>query len=141
MKNDGLFQTNNDLTYTFNGLKNSISELDDKSIKVITNLDTSQEYQIANIIFKSGSRVLSAGSSTRDGVKLFSLSELKSYFGDDIMSTRLSIFTYNGDSAAVKSHFYEPEFYSDGCVYQYFYPGITGSIRINYLMIYVKPSM
>lgn len=140
-----LNNVNNTLSSEIENINKDINminnNLSDKSINVITNSDVSQVYQIANIIFRSGTRVLSVGSSTRDWVKLFSLSELKSYFGDDIMSTRLSIFTYNGDSASVKSHFYEPEFYSDGYVYQYFYPGITGSIRINYLMIYVKPSM
>ena len=52
--------------------------------------------------------------------KLFSVEQLKNWFGTDHTTTRLSVKTYNGDSAAQEVHFYAPEIWN-GEIFQYFY--------------------
>lgn len=71
---------------------------------------------------------------------LFSLEQLKSWFGDGYVAPRLSIKTYNGDDVAQEVHFYAPEIWKDG-IFQYFYPtNREGKMRVNYRMEYVYPS-
>ena len=71
---------------------------------------------------------------------LFSLEQLKSWFGDGYVAPRLSIKTYNGDDVAQEVHFYAPEIWKDG-IFQYFYPtNREGKMRVNYRMEYTYPS-
>lgn len=68
---------------------------------------------------------------------LFSLEQLKSWFGDGYVAPRLSIKTYNGDDVAQEVHFYAPEIWKDG-IFQYFYPtNREGKMRVNYRLEYV----
>ncbi len=69
--------------------------------------------------------------------KLFSVEQLKNWFGDDHATTRLSVKTYNGDSVAQEVHFYAPEIWN-GEIFQYFYPANReGPMRVNYRLEYV----
>ena len=73
-------------------------------------------------------------------VKLFSVEQLKNWFGDDHATSRLSIKTYNGDDVAQEVHFYAPEIWNDE-IFQYFYPSNReGPMRVNYRLEYVYPS-
>lgn len=68
---------------------------------------------------------------------LFSLEQLKGWFGEDYIAPRLSIKTYNGDDAAQEVHFYAPEIWKGG-IFQYFYPtNREGKMRVNYRLEYV----
>lgn len=70
-------------------------------------------------------------------VKLFSVEQLKNWFGDDHATSRLSIKTYNGDDVAQEAHFYAPEIWN-GEIFQYFYPSNReGPMRVNYKLEYV----
>lgn len=69
--------------------------------------------------------------------KLFSVEQLKNWFGDGYVAPRLSIKTYNGDDVAQEVHFYAPEIWS-GEIFQYFYPtNREGGMRVNYKLEYV----
>ena len=69
--------------------------------------------------------------------KLFSVEQLKNWFGDDHATSRLSVKTYNGDDVAQEVHFYTPEIWN-GEIFQYFYPtNRVGKMRVNYKMEYV----
>ena len=69
--------------------------------------------------------------------KLFSVEQLKNWFGDDHATTRLSVKTYNGDSVAQEVHFYAPEIWN-GEIFQYFYPANReGPMRVNYRLEYM----
>ena len=69
--------------------------------------------------------------------KLFSVEQLKNWFGDGYVAPRLSIKTYNGDDVAQEVHFYAPEIWKDG-IFQYFYPtNREGKMRVNYRLEYV----
>ena len=69
--------------------------------------------------------------------KLFSVEQLKNWFGTDYTTTRLSVKTYNGDDVAQEVHFYAPEIWN-GEIFQYFYPtNREGKMRVNYRLEYV----
>ena len=69
-------------------------------------------------------------------IALFTAEQLKDYFGVTVNITRLSISTFNGDDASQAVQFYVPENWQ-GSIYQYFSAVVSGSIRINYRMVYV----
>lgn len=69
--------------------------------------------------------------------KLFSVEQLKNWFGTDYTTTRLSVKTYNGDDVAQEVHFYAPEIWNRE-IFQYFYPiNREGGMRVNYKLEYV----
>ena len=69
--------------------------------------------------------------------KLFSVEQLKNWFGTGYTTTRLSVKTYNGDSVAQEVHFYAPEIWN-GEIFQYFYPANReGPMRVNYRLEYM----
>ena len=69
--------------------------------------------------------------------KLFSVEQLKNWFGTGYTTTRLSVKTYNGDSVAQEVHFYAPEIWN-GEIFQYFYPtNREGPMRVNYRLEYM----
>lgn len=69
--------------------------------------------------------------------KLFSVEQLKNWFGTGYNTTRLSVKTYNGDSVAQEVHFYAPEIWN-GEIFQYFYPANReGPMRVNYRLEYM----
>lgn len=114
----------------------TVAELNGKSGKLIENKIDYQEYTL----FGGKVRVIS-GSVIRTGagknyIALFSAEQLKDYFGVTVNTTRLSISTFNGDDASQAVQFYAPENWQ-GSIYQYFSAVVSGSIRINYRMVYV----
>lgn len=117
-------------------LSNELTELNGKSGKLIENQNDYQVYTLLDGKVKvvSGS-VISTGVG-KDYIELFAAEQLKSYFGVTVNTTRLSVSTFNGDDASQAVRFYEPENWQ-GSIYQYFSSPVSGSIRVNYRMVYV----
>lgn len=114
----------------------TVAELNGKSGKLIENQD---DYQVYTLL--GGKVKVISGSVIRTGVgkdyiALFTAEQLKSYFGVTVNTTRLSVSTFNGDDASQAVRFYEPENWQ-GSIYQYFSSPVSGSIRVNYRMVYV----
>lgn len=117
-------------------LSNKLAELNGKSGKLIENQIDYQEYTLLG-----GKVKVISGSVIRKGagknyIALFTAEQLKDYFGVTVNTTRLSISTFNGDDASQAVQFYAPENWQ-GSIYQYFSAAVSGSIRINYRMVYV----
>lgn len=79
--------------------------------------------------------------------QLFSTSDLlsKLKFYDPSISNfeaaKCVVTTNNGDGNATATHFYAPEWWgSNNAYYQYFYPGTSSPIRVNYCIQYLKQS-
>ena len=114
----------------------TVAELHGKSGKLIENQIDYQEYTLLG-----GKVKVISGSVIRKGagknyIALFTAEQLKDYFGVTVNTTRLSISTFNGDDASQAVQFYAPENWQ-GSIYQYFSAVVSGSIRINYRMVYV----
>ena len=114
----------------------TVAELNGKSGKLIENQD---DYQVYTLL--GGKVKVISGSVIRTGVgkdyiALFTAEQLKSYFGVTVNTTRLSVSTFNGDDTSQAVRFYEPENWQ-GSIYQYFSSPVSGSIRVNYRMVYV----
>lgn len=114
----------------------AVAELNGKSGKLIENQD---DYQVYTLL--GGKVKVISGSVIRTGVgkdyiAVFSAEQLKSYFGVTVNTNRLSVSTFNGDDESQAVRFYEPENWQ-GSIYQYFSAVVSGSIRINYRMVYV----
>ena len=117
-------------------LSDKVAELNGKSGKLIENQIDYQEYTLLG-----GKVKVISGSVIRKGagknyIALFTAEQLKDYFGVTVNTTRLSISTFNGDDASQSVQFYAPENWQ-GSIYQYFSAVVSGSIRINYRMVYV----
>lgn len=117
-------------------MKTELAELNGKSGKLIENQIDYQEYTLLG-----GKVKVISGSVIRNGagknyIALFTAEQLKDYFGVTVNTTRLSISTFNGDDASQAVQFYAPENWQ-GSIYQYFSAVVSGSIRINYRMVYV----
>ena len=117
-------------------LSNKLTELNGKSGKLIENQIDYQEYTLLG-----GKVKVISGSVIRKGagknyIALFTAEQLKDYFGVTVNTTRLSISTFNGDDTSQAVQFYAPENWQ-GSIYQYFSAVVSGSIRINYRMVYV----
>lgn len=117
-------------------LDGKITEISDKSGKLIENQIDYQEYTLLGGKVKviSGS-VIKIGVG-KNYISLFSDEQLKSLFGVTVNTTRLSISTFNGDDVSQAVQFYAPENWQ-GSIYQYFSSPVSGNIRINYRMVYV----
>jgi len=90
-----------------------------------------------------GTRVLQGANA--DYRQLFLASDLlsKLKFYDPSISNfdegKCVITTNNGDGNAAAIHFYAPEWWgSNNAYYQYFYPGTSSTIRVNYCIHYLK---
>lgn len=117
-------------------LKKEFAELNGKSGKLIEN---QSDYQVYTLL--GGKVKVISGSVIKTGVgknyiALFTAEQLKSCFGVTVDTTRLSVSTYNGDDVSQAVQFYAPENWQ-GSIYQYFSAVVSGSIRINYRMVYV----
>ena len=69
------------------------------------------------------------------------LSKLKFYDPSisNFEAAKCVITTNNGDGNAAAIHFYAPEWWgSNNAYYQYFYPGTSSPIRVNYCIHYLK---
>ena len=105
---------------------------------MISNTDEQQIYTMygGRVKVVSGTVVVNIAMN-KGYIALFSLEQLKSWFGDDYVAPRLNIKTYNGDAVAQEVHFYAPEVWN-GVIYQYFYPANKeGPMRVNYRLEYV----
>lgn len=121
-------QTNKDLTEKL-------------GFQILLNTDAQQIYTMygGRVKVVSGTMLVSIGMNV-GYAKLFSVEQLKNWFGDDHATSRLSIKTYNGDDVAQEVHFYAPEIWN-GEIFQYFYPtNREGKMRVNYRLEYVYPS-
>lgn len=117
-------------------LDGKITEISDKSGKLIENQIDYQEYTLLGGKVKviSGSVIKTVVG--KNYIALFTAEQLKDYFGVTVNTTRLSISTFNGDDTSQAVQFYAPENWQ-GSIYQYFSAVVSGSIRINYRMVYV----
>lgn len=108
---------------------------------IIKNTDEQQIYTLYGGLVKVVSGTMVVNVAMNIGyAKLFSVEQLKNWFGDDYAVSRLSVKTYNGDSVAQEVHFYAPEIWN-GEIFQYFYPtNHEGGMRVNYRLEYVYPS-
>ena len=114
----------------------TVAELNGKSGKLIEN---QYDYQVYTLL--GGKVKVISGSVIRTGVgkdyiALFTAEQLKSYFDVTVDITRLSVSTFNGDDVSQAVQFYAPENWQ-GSIYQYFSSPVSGSIRVNYRMVYV----
>ena len=69
------------------------------------------------------------------------LSKLKFYDPSisNFEAAKCVVTTNNGDGNAAATHFYAPEWWgSNNAYYQYFYPGTSSPIRVNYCIHYLK---
>ena len=117
-------------------MTDKVTELNGKSGKLIEN---QRDYQVYTLL--DGKVKVISGSVIKIGVgknyiALFSDEQLKSLFGVTVDTTRLSVSTFNGDDVSQAVQFYAPENWQ-GSIYQYFSAVVSGSIRINYRMVYV----
>lgn len=106
--------------------------------QMLLNTDAQQIYTMygGRVKVVSGTMVVNIAMNI-GYAKLFSVEQLKNWFGTDHTTTRLSVKTYNGDSVAQEVHFYAPEIWN-GEIFQYFYPANReGPMRINYRLEYV----
>ena len=106
--------------------------------QMLLNTDAQQIYTMygGRVKVVSGTMVVNIAMNI-GYAKLFSVEQLKNWFGDDHATSRLSIKTYNGDDVAQDVHFYAPEIWN-GEIFQYFYPANReGPMRVNYRLEYV----
>ena len=108
---------------------------------IIKNTDEQQIYTLYGGLVKVVSGTMIVNIAMNIGyAKLFSVEQLKNWFGDDYAASRLGIKTYNGDDVAQEVHFYAPEIWNAE-IFQYFYPtNREGLMRVNYRLEYVYPS-
>ena len=123
-------------------VENAIDELNRKFVFKRRN---SSEAGICtpHYIMIMGTLVLQGANA--DYRQLFSTSDLlsKLKFYDPSISNfeaaKCVVTTNNGDGNAAAAHFYAPEWWgSNNAYYQYFYPGTSSPIRVNYCIHYLK---
>lgn len=136
LKNMAVLQQ--EIAQTNKDLSNKVAELNKNIIK---NTDEQQIYTLYGGQVKVVSGTMAVNIAMNIGyAKLFSVEQLKNWFGDDYATSRLGIKTYNGDDVAQEVHFYAPEIWN-GEIFQYFYPtNHEGNMRVNYRLEYVYPS-
>lgn len=130
-------------TWRFTKLNNKtiVEYASELNKNIIKNTDEQQIYTLYGGLVKVVSGTMAVNIAMNIGyAKLFSVEQLKSWFGDGYVAPRLSIKTYNGDDVAQEVHFYAPEIWN-GEIFQYFYPtNHEGNMRVNYRLEYVYPS-
>lgn len=130
-------------TWRFTKLNNKtiVEYASELNKNIIKNTDEQQIYTLYGGQVKVVSGTMAVNISMNIGyAKLFSVEQLKNWFGDDYAASRLGIKTYNGDDVAQEVHFYAPEIWN-GEIFQYFYPtNHEGNMRVNYRLEYVYPS-
>lgn len=110
------------------------------SVEIIEDSDSLQNIRIGNLQIVSGTIIpLSQG----EYVQLFTIAQLKQYFGNDFAIGRFEITTRNGDATSADVHFYEPEYWpGNQAFYQYYYPsrGTGLGVQVHYTMTYIHPA-
>lgn len=123
-------------------LSGSLEELNSNkaSVEIIEDSSSLQNIRIGNLQIVSGTIIpLSQG----EYVQLFTLAQLKQYFGNDFEINRFEITTRNGDATSANVRFYEPEYWpGNQAFYQYYYPsrGSGLGVQVHYTMTYIHPS-
>lgn len=116
---------------------NNVSEC---MIQFIQNDDYSQVYDIGHKLIRVVSGSIVAEAKGNDYVLLFSQAQLSKMFDTEmVITSRLSITTCNGDGESTPVSFYSIMVWKDH-IYQYFTSTLSGSIRINYRVVYVYPT-
>ena len=133
---DGLNITEVKKAFEIVGSNKDLSE--QLGFQMLLNTDAQQIYTMYGGRVKVVSGTMIVNIAMNIGyAKLFSVEQLKNWFGDDHATTRLSVKTYNGDSVAQEVHFYAPEIWN-GEIFQYFYPANReGPMRVNYRLEYM----
>lgn len=118
-------------------LKAQIDELNGNTYKSVEVPPGAQykKYTIGNTTVVIGTLL---AISPNDYVKIFSIQNLKDFFGEDVELSRISLTTWNGHANAAPVHFYAPELWDNDGVYQYFYPAHSGDVRVNYRAEYTR---
>lgn len=110
-------------------------------MEIIEDSDSSlQNIRIGNLQIISGTMI---PSSQGEYVQLFTIAQLKEYFGNDFALNRFEITTRNGDATSANIHFYEPEYWpGNQAFYQYYYPsrGTGLGVQVHYTMTYIHPA-
>ena len=109
-------------------------------MEIIENANDFQNIRIGNLQIVSGTMI---PNSQGDYVRLFTLAQLREYFGNNFAIGRFEITTRNGDSTSAQVHFYEPEYWpGNQAFYQYYYPSrdVGLGVQIHYTMTYIHPS-
>lgn len=133
---DGLNITEVKKAFEIVGSNKDLSE--QLGFQMLLNTDAQQIYTMygGRVKVVSGTMIVNIAMNI-EYAKLFSVEQLKNWFGDDHATTRLSVKTYNGDSVAQEVHFYAPEIWN-GEIFQYFYPANReGPMRVNYRLEYM----
>lgn len=133
---DGLNITEVKKVFEIVGSNKDLSEK--LEFQMLLNTDAQQIYTMYGGRVKVVSGTMIVNIAMNIGyAKLFSVEQLKNWFGDDHATSRLSIKTYNGDDVAQEVNFYAPEIWN-GEIFQYFYPANReGPMRVNYRLEYV----
>lgn len=130
-------------TWRFTELNNKtiVEYASELNKNIIKNTDEQQIYTLYGGLVKVVSGTMIVNIAMNIGyAKLFSVEQLKNWFGDDYAASRLGIKTCNGDDKAQEVHFYAPEIWNAE-IFQYFYPANReGLMRVNYRLEYVYPS-
>lgn len=100
-------------------------------------------YKTPNSIIVIGSTVLQTQGNSY--FQLFKSSEIitmlkKVYpsFNEELVTSKISFYAYNGDTTAFPAHFYMPEYDSGSDSFRlYFYPERSGGSRITYRIEYL----
>lgn len=117
-----------------------VSNVSESMIQLVENKYDYQVYDICHKLIRivSGSIVVEA--TGKDYVLLFTQDKLCEIFDTtSVYTTRLSITTYNGDGEDIPVNLYNIMVWK-GNLYQYFTGTLSGSVRINYRLVYVYPS-
>lgn len=133
---DGLNITEVKKVFEIVGSNKDLSE--QLGFQMLLNTDAQQIYTMYGGRVKVVSGTMIVNIAMNIGyAKLFSVEQLKNWFGTDYTTTRLSVKTYNGDDVAQEVHFYAPEIWNRE-IFQYFYPiNREGGMRVNYKLEYV----
>lgn len=109
-------------------------------MEIIENANDFQNIRIGNLQIVSGTMI---PNSQGDYVRLFTLAQLREYFGNNFAINRFEITTRNGDATSADVHFYEPEYWpGNQAFYQYYYPqrGQGLGVQVHYTMTYIHPA-
>lgn len=117
-----------------------VSNVSESMIQFVENNYDYQVYDICHKLIRvvSGSSVVTC--TGKDYVLFVSYDNLCKLFSTtQVDSSRLSVTTYNGDSVNNPSKFYAIQNWK-GDLYQYFSTATSGTVRINYRLVYVYPT-
>lgn len=117
-----------------------VSNVSESMIQFVENNYDYQVYDIGHKLIRVASGSVVVDCTGKDYVLFLSYDNLCKLFDTtQVDISRLSVITYNGDSVSNPSKFYAIQSWG-GHLYQYFSSAASGSIRINYRLVYVYPT-